>query len=301
MSSRYLHTLPDSHRLSAKILGISVVITLTFAAVEAIAGYLSASLALMSDAGHMLTDSTALGLSAVAALIAMKPVTARMSYGYGRAEVIAALINGALMLVVVTSIVIAAINRIQNPIEIHGGAVVGVASIGLSVNLLVAYLLSRDKASLNTRAALLRVMADLLGSVAAVLSGVIILLTGWMTIDPILSLVISVLILFSTYRLLQETLRVVMEAVPRHIELDQVDRTMLSVDGIIAIQDLHIWTLSSNQVALSAHVVIDSMQRWETILPAVETLLGEKFNIEHTTIQPVIKHDKESVPVMKSA
>ncbi len=272
---------------SAKLLAVSLLITLGFAAVEAVAGYLSGSLALMSDAGHMLTDSTALALGAIAAWIAKKPMSKRMSYGYGRAEVLAALINGLLMLGVIAGIVYAAIGRLQQPTEVHGGTVTLVASLGLLINVLVAYILSRDAHSLNTRAALLHVLGDLLGSVAALVSGIIIVLTGWMRIDPILSLGISLLILYSTFGLLRESLRVVMEGVPHHIKLEEVRKEIAGTRGVVSIDDLHIWNVSSEQIALSAHIRVENLDQWHTILNHIHERLHHHFRIDHITIQPI--------------
>ena len=284
---------------SAKLLSISLIVTLGFAGVEAIAGYLSGSLALMSDAGHMLTDSMSLALGATAAWIANRPMTGRMSYGYGRAEVLAALTNGLLMLGVVAGIVYAAIGRFQNPPPVQGGTVILVAVLGLLINVLVAYILSRDAKSLNTRAALLHVFGDLLGSVAALVSGIVIVLTGWMLIDPILSLAISTLILYSTYGLLKESFRVVMEGVPSHLKLDNIHSEILDTKGVVSIEDLHIWTLASNQTVLSAHIRIEDLNQWHVILGQLHDRLHHHFSIDHITIQPmsikgvVIYHEAE--------
>jgi cobalt-zinc-cadmium efflux system protein len=272
---------------SAKLLSISLVITLGFAGVEALAGYLSGSLTLMSDAGHMLTDSMSLALGATAAWIANRPMTGRMSYGYGRAEVLAALTNGLLMLGVIAGIVYAAIGRFQNLPPVRGGTVVLVAGLGLVINVLVAYILSRDAKSLNTRAALLHVFGDLLGSVAALVSGIVIVLTGWMLIDPILALVISTLILYSTYGLLKESFRVVMEGVPSHLNLDHIRSEILDAKGVISIEDLHVWTLASNQTVLSAHIRIEDLSQWHVILGQLHERLHHHFGIDHITIQPI--------------
>lgn len=263
-----------------------MIITLGFAFVEVIAGYLSGSLALMSDAGHMLTDSTSLALGAIAAWIANKPMTRKLTYGFGRAEVLAALINSVLMLVVIAGIVYAAIGRFQAPSHVEGGTVTLVALVGLIINIVVAFILSRDSHNLNTRAALLHVIGDLLGSVAAMASGIVIIFTGWMLIDPILSVGISVLILYSTIHMLGETLRVIMEGVPNHLQLDVIRNSIAQTQGVSSIEDLHIWMVSSRQTALSAHVIIEDFNHWHALLDELHEKLHHDFNIDHITIQP---------------
>lgn len=264
----------------------SLVITIGFAVIEAIGGWWSSSLALLSDAGHMLTDATALGLAVFAMWIAKQPPSARHSYGLVRAEVVAALVNGLFMLVIVAGISINAIERVRNPQPVMGGTVMVIAAIGLIVNIIVAVILHRSEKTLNTHAALLHVMGDLLGSVTALLAGIIIYFTGWMPIDPILSLVICALILYSSMGLLREVLHVIMEGVPRYIDLPEVGQAMAAVNDVESVHDLHIWTLSSGMVALSAHVVISDMGQWEGILAALRTLLHDQYAIDHVTLQP---------------
>ena len=264
----------------------SLGLTLGFAALEAVAGWWSGSLALTGDAGHMLTDSTALGLAAFAAWLAARPPSPRHSYGLGRAEVLAALFNGLFMLAVVIAIVIAAVERVRDPQPVAGGVVMAVAAVGLGVNVGVIYLLSRGEQTLNTRGALLHVLGDLLGSVAALIAGAVVHFTGWTPIDPLLSVAICVLILISSLRLLREVLHVIMEGVPAHLDLAAVGRAMAGVAGVDSVHDLHIWTLSSGRVALSAHLVVERMDEWDGVLTAERTLLAERFGIDHATLQP---------------
>lgn len=265
----------------------ALVVTLAFAVVEAGTGWWAGSLALLGDAGHMVSDTAALGLAALAAWMARQPATRRHSYGLGRAEVIAALINGVFMLLVVAGIVVEAINRLRVPEAVRGPAVMIVGGGGLVVNILVAVLLSRGEKTLNTRAALLHVMGDLLGSIAAVLSGAVVTFTGWTPIDPILSLFICSLILVSSLRLVREALNVIMEGVPAHLDLEQVGRAMAGADKrILSVHDLHIWSVSSGTIALSAHVVVDDMRRWDEILNHTRSLLHDRFDIDHVTLQP---------------
>jgi len=263
----------------------ALLLTLGFSAVEFIGGLWAGSLALVADAGHMLTDSSALGLAALAAWMAARPASNRRTWGYGRAEVLAALVNGAVMLVLVASIAWHAIERFQQPREVQGVAVMGVALLGLGVNLLVFWILSRGQRNINVRGAMLHVLGDLLGSVAALASGVVIVLTGWTPIDPILSLVICVLIVIAAVRLLGDAAQVVMEGVPGHLDVEAVRLTMSSVAGVHGIHDLHIWQVSGRRVALSAHVVVTDLQRWPATLEHLNRALLERHGIDHPTLQ----------------
>ena len=274
-----------AHPTGNHLLG-ALLFTLAFAVVEAFAGWWSGSLALLGDAGHMVSDATSLGLAAFAAWVAKRPPSARHSYGLGRAEVIAALVNSIFMLAVVPAIVVAAIQRLQTPHPVAGGVVIGVAALGLLVNIIVAWRLSHGEKTLNTRAALLHVLGDLLGSVAALIAGVVIYFTGWTAIDPILSLVICALILFSGFNLLREALHVLMEGVPASLDLPEVGLAMARTPGVGSVHDLHIWALSSGTVMLSAHIVIKDMARWQEVLGALKELLHDRYNIEHITLQP---------------
>ena len=258
-------------------LGWALIFTLGFALVEAVGGWWSGSLALLSDAGHMVTDSFSLGLAAFAAWIARRPPSTRHTYGYVRAEIIAALINGLLMLGVVLFIVIEAVQRLRAPQPVAGGWVMAIAAIGLGVNVVVAWVLSHGGEGLNTRAALLHVLGDLLGSVAALLAGGIIYFTGWMPADPILSLVVVALILMSTIRLLKEALHVLMEGVPPSLNLEEVGQAMARVPGVSSVHDLHIWMLASGRVALSAHVDLPDLGAWPGILAETRQMLHDRL------------------------
>jgi cobalt-zinc-cadmium efflux system protein len=270
-----------------RVLWIALLLTLGFAAVEAIAGKLAGSLALLGDAGHMVSDGVALGLAAVAAWIAKRPPSRIHSYGLGRTEVVAALANGVIMLLVVAGIVIEAIERFRTPQPVQGMTVAAVAFAGLVLNILVAVVLSRGEQNLNTRAALLHVMGDLLGSVAALVAGGVIAVTGWTPIDPILSIFICGLIVYSSVRLVREALHVIMEGVPPHLDLAEVGRAMAEADPLVrSVHDLHIWTLSSGTIALSAHLVVDDLAGWDRLLQAQQQMLRERFGIDHVTLQP---------------
>lgn len=260
--------------------------TLGFALVEAVTGWWSGSLALISDAGHMLTDSTALGLAALAAWLARKPPSGRHTYGLVRLEVLAALLNSLLMFGLIVYIAVEALRRFAEPHTVQGGVVAVVAILGLAVNLGVAWQLSRGDKTLNTRAAIMHVMGDILGSVAALTAGVVIYFTGWMAIDPLLSLLVSGLIMVSAWRLLSEAIHVLLEAVPGHIRLEAVSTDLASIEGVAAVHDLHVWTLSSGQVALSAHLDVRALADWPGILCEARRRLSGQHGIGHVTLQP---------------
>lgn len=266
----------------------ALLLTLGFAVGEVAAGFWSGSLALLGDAGHMLTDSASLGLAAVAAWLAKRPPSSRHTYGLGRVETLAALANVVFMALVVAGISAAAVRRLLEPVAIHGEAVTLVAMIGLCVNAGVAWLLMQGEQTMNTRGALLHVLGDLFGSVAALVAGAVIWRTGWTPIDPLLSLLICVLILASSLRLLREVLLALLEGVPAHLSVEAIGRQLAGVSGVRSVHDLHVWTLSSNRIALSAHLVVDSFDAWSTVLPASRDLLQGQ-GIEHITLQPEIQ------------
>ena len=282
------HAHPHPHATGNGTLLVALLLTLAFAAVEALAGWWSGSLALMSDAAHMLTDSSALALAAAAAWLARRPPSMRHSYGLARAEVLAALANSLLMLVLIGFIAREAIERIGEPRDIAGGAVVGVATLGLAVNLVVAWVLSRGEHTLNTRAALLHVLGDALGSLAAIAAGVVVVATGWTPIDPLLSLLVAALILVSALRLLREALHVLMEGVPLNLRLETVGRDLAALEGVTRVHDLHVWTLSSGSIALSAHLEIRRLADWPAILDAAQQTLDARHGVRHVTLQPEV-------------
>lgn len=263
----------------------ALLLTLAFAAVEALTGFWSGSLALLGDAGHMVTDSASLALAAFAARLAQRPPTRRHTYGYGRVETLAALFNVLFMVLVVVGISVAAVARILEPAAVNGEAVTLVAALGLFLNIAVAWLLMHGEQTMNTRGALLHVLGDLLGSVAALVSGAVVLWTGWTTADPLLSLLICALMLASSLRLLREVLQALMEGVPPSLSTEHVGRLLASVAGVASVHDLHIWTLSSRRIALSAHLIVESLEQWPTILAASRHTLADQ-GITHVTLQP---------------
>ena len=260
-------------------------LTLLFALIEVAAGVHANSLALISDAGHMVTDAASLGLALLAQIIARRPPSARHSFGFVRAEALAAFVNGMAMLAVVGWIMYEAVQRFANPEPVQGLTVMVVAAIGLSINLVVAWVLSHDKDSLNTRAALVHVMGDLLGSVAAIIAGTVIYFTGWMPIDPLLSVLVVLLILKSTFGVLRDSYHFLMEGVPSHIDYNKVGEDIAAVDGVMSVHDLHVWDMSPGQPALIGHVEINRLEDWPDILSRLKAMLLERHGIDHITLQ----------------
>ena len=292
----HAHEHSHHHSAAGKALGIALILTLGFSVVELIAGWRAGSLALMADAGHMVTDGAALGLSAFAAWLASLPPSRRHTYGLGKAELLAALINALSMLVVVFFIGWEAWQRLQSPGLIDGATVGVVALIGLVINLAVAWILSRGEQNLNVRAALLHVMGDALGSVAAIVAGGVIYFTGWTPIDPLLSLLIGGLILSSSVRLLKEALHGTLDGVPAHIDLDDLGRRLAGVPGVREVHDLHVWPIGAERLALSAHVRLENLAGWPQILDQLSEI-AEHQGIEHVTFQPESIRSIQAEPV----
>ena len=271
---------------SGGALKLATALTFAFAIVEALGGWWTGSLALLSDAGHMFTDGLALAFAALAAWMARRPPSQRHSYGLGRAEIIAAFVNASAMLAIIVVLSYEAMTRLREPGEVNGGVAALVAAFGLAVNLGVMRWLSPHHHDLNARAARLHVIGDALGSVAALVSGAVIALTGWTRIDPIASLLICVLIAVSSVRLIRESLHALMEGVPQGLSVDSIGSEMARVGGVLSVHDLHVWTLSGSRTALSAHVVVHSLGHWDRTLAALQERLQEKFGIDHVTLQP---------------
>lgn len=267
-------------------LWLATALTLGYAGVEAGVGWWAGSLALVADAGHMLNDAAALALAAVAAWLARRPTSSRHSYGLGRAEFLAALVNSVGLLALVAWLAVSAVQRLHEPQPVSGVAVSWAAAIGLGINIVVAWLFSQSHQNLNIRVALLHVIGDLLGSMAALLAGIVIAFTGWTPIDPLLSLGIGGLVLFSSVRLLREALRGLMEGTPLALAPEAVGQALAAVPGVASVHDLHIWSVAPEQIMLTAHVVVRDLQQWETVLDACHRLLHDRFDIEHATLQP---------------
>ncbi|MFI4967501.1 MAG: cation diffusion facilitator family transporter [Gammaproteobacteria bacterium] len=261
-------------------------LTLGFALVEALAGWRAHSLALLGDAGHMATDGIALGIAAVAAIMAERPASARHSYGLGRVEVMAAVGNTLFMLLIVASLVVGAVERLRHPPMVEAPLVMLMGGLGVGLNLLIYRVLESGERSLNLRASLLHVLGDMLGSAAAFLAGLIVWWSGWQAADPLLSLFIGVLILLSSLKLLGDAAHVLLEGVPSGMDLTEIGRGMAAVDGVGSVHDLHVWSVSSGEVALSAHVVIEEMGQWEAVYRGLCDHLHDSYGIGHITLQP---------------
>ena len=261
-------------------------ITAVFMVVELVGGWLANSLALTADAGHMLSDVAALGLSAFALWFARRPATPGKTYGYLRIEILAALVNGATLIIIAAVIMWQAYVRFREPQDVQGLLMLAVASGGLIVNVAAAMLLhSSAGLNLNLRGAYLHVLGDLLGSVGAITAAVVILATGWMPADPLISVIVALLILVGAWRLVRESVDVLLEAVPRHIDIEAVHRAIMNIPGVEAVHDLHIWTLTSGYLAMSGHAVIQDPARHRETIGDVHDVMHREFGISHVTVQ----------------
>jgi cobalt-zinc-cadmium efflux system protein len=253
---------------------------------EVAGGLWTNSLALLADAGHMLSDAAALGLSLFALWIAERPPDARRTYGYYRMEILAALVNGAALVAVAALVLLEAYGRWRQPPEVLGGAMMAIALGGLAVNLISLKILGGgSRESLNVRGAWLHVLSDTLGSVGAILAGALIWAFAWNWADPLISAVIAALIVYSSWRLLAESVSVLMESAPRGIDVDQVRDALAAVPGVESVHDLHVWTITSGMDSLSAHLVVGDGRAATAVLLEVRRLLAGAFGIHHVTIQ----------------
>jgi cobalt-zinc-cadmium efflux system protein len=276
----------DHGRAPRRSLAIVFVLITGFMVVEVAGGLLTGSLALLADAGHMLSDSASLGLALFAAWLAGRPPTPNRSFGYKRAEILAALANGVTLVAVSVWIFFEAYRRLQEPPEILGGWMLAVAVVGLVVNLVGAFILSRSGGeSLNVQGALRHVIADVLGSVGAIVAALIILLTGWRYADPLISVLIALLILGSSWKLLRDSVSILLEQAPRGLDVNEVGERMVAVPGVEEVHDLHVWTITSGFPALSAHVLVSGDEDCHERRRELEKVLYSDFGIEHTTLQ----------------
>ncbi len=286
-STPCVHVNGDRSSAGPPLARLTVVFGLTavFMVVEAIGGWLSGSLALLADAGHMLTDVGALGLTLLTAWIARRPADQTKTYGYLRWEILAALVNGAVLFGLAAWVVVEAIGRINHPEPIQGRIFFAIATAGLLVNAVALYLLhGHHEGHLNTRGAYLHILGDLLGSVGAVTAAVIVLLTGWTLADPIVSVVLSLLILVGAWRLVRESTDILLEAVPGHISLPEVERRIAALPGVVAVHDLHVWTVANGIIAMSGHAVVPDLTSHPAVLASIRTTLAE-LGIHHVTVQ----------------
>jgi cobalt-zinc-cadmium efflux system protein len=270
---------------STRALRIALGLTLAVLVAEIVGGFLSNSLALLADAGHVLTDAGALALSLFVAWFSRQPVTAEKTYGYLRWEILAALINGATLLGISAWVVIEAVARFRAPEPIGGSMMLVVATIGLLANVGAALLLHPlGKSSMNVRGAYLHVLGDLLASVGTIVAAVVIALTGWLAADPIASLLTTALIVRGAWSLVRESVDVLLESTPRHIALGDVRAKLEGIPGVESVHDLHVWTVTSGVVALSAHAIVRDVNRQQQVLESAGDLMG-KMGINHCTVQ----------------
>ncbi len=284
-----------SHANHHHALNAAFWLTAVFAVVELVGGFMANSLALMADAGHMVSDVAALGLAMFAGRIAKRPAHGKMTYGYGRAKVLAAQVNGLMLWFLSGWIVWEAVGRLADPPDVQGGMVLWIAVVGLMINLIIMRWLHGSH-DINTRAAYWHVLGDALGSVAAIIAGVVILLTGWMPIDPLLSFLVAGILSWGGWRLVSETTLELMEAVPQELDVTAITQDMQSAEGVVGIHHVHLWRLPAGKLAMSAHIQIDDMEHWTALLPALVVMLNQ-YNIEHATLQPEVTGSSAACPV----
>lgn len=289
---------PTGERVNRRPFVIALIITGTFLIVEVIGGLLTNSLALLADAGHMATDVAALALALFAIWLAKRPATAERSYGFYRAEVLAALLNAATLVAISIYIFWEAFNRIGEPPEVDSGPMLLVAIAGLGANAASAWVLMRGgghQDNLNVRGAFLHVVGDMLGSVGAIVAALVMLSTGWYLADPILSAGIGLLILWSSWRLLRESVEVLLESTPKDIDTTEVLTAISQTDGVAGVHDLHIWTVTSGMIAMSGHVEVTNQRAWHDTLVDLTVKLRTQFGIAHVTLQPEDAGDEAGV------
>jgi len=280
-----MHVHADS-RADRGILAVSLGLLLVFMVVEVVLGIVASSLALLADAGHMLTDASALGLALFAAWVASLPARGRWTFGFARAEILAAQANGITLVVIGVLIVFSAIRRLVDPPEVEAGIVTVVAVVGIAVNLVVLALMARaQRQSLNVRGAYLHIATDLAAFVGTALAGILILATGWNRFDPIASLFVAGLMFAASITLLRESGRIFLEGAPSSAPPGDVGRALVEHDGVVEAHDLHVWTVTDGFPALSAHVLVEPGADCHRIRLELERMLAERFGLEHTTLQ----------------
>jgi cobalt-zinc-cadmium efflux system protein len=282
------HDHPHAHsdpRDQVRRLRLALAITATFLVAEVVGGILSNSLALLADAGHMLTDVAAIALSLFVAWFSRQPHDPRRTFGYLRWEILAAFLNGATLLLVSAWIAIEAVLRLRQPEAVEGGLMLAVAVAGAIANIAAAFVLHpASEASLNLRGAYLHVVGDLLGSVATVVAALLVRYTGWLIADPIASILVTLLIVRGAWRLVRESVDVLLESTPAHISLGSVRKQLEAIPGIESVHDLHVWTVTSNVVAMSVHAIVREPERHQHVLEHVHDAML-LFGIQHVTVQ----------------
>lgn len=296
--NQHNHHHADPRQLNRRRLLVVLVLALSYAGIEFVGGILTGSLALLADSLHMVSDVAALALSLLATWMASRPANQRRTFGNSRAEILAALANGLGLAVVAVFISVHAVERLIAPQDVHGGGVMVVAVGGLLINLVSLYILEAGRGdSMNMRGAWLHVASDALASVGVIIAGAGIWAFGWIWLDPVVSIIVALLVLASAWNLVREALDVLMEAVPGHLDPEEIRDQLLDITGVSALHCLHVWTIGSTEISLSSHLVVDSERDTELLLREVRERLAQRFEIEHTTIQiEVSENGSESDP-----
>ena len=282
MSHEHSHGAVESRRA----LAVALALTASYTVVEVVGGLFAGSLALLADAVHMLSDNVALAVALVALWLATKPATPERSYGFKRAEVLAALANGVMLVALAIWIFVEAARRLRDPGEVLGSWMLAIALVGLAVNAAAGLVLSRARRdSINVEAAFRHVFADLLGSLGVAIAAVVILATGWVEADPVVSILIGLLVLASAWSILRDSTEILLESTPRGIDADALGRRLASAQGVVEVHDLHVWTITSGFPALSAHILVLPGEDCHGRRRELERLLHDEFGIEHTTLQ----------------
>ena len=277
---------PPDRSANKRALKLTLGLTSAFTVAEVAGGVLTGSLALLADAGHMLSDDFSLGLALFAIWLAERPPTPRRSFGYQRAEVLAALANGVSLVLISLWIFYEAYHRLQDPPEVLGGPMLAVALLGLAVNVAGAYILAGGRGeSLNVSAAFRHVLADLAGSVGVIVAALIVIATGWREADPLIGALIGVLVLGSSWGVLRDSLRILLEQAPPGVEPREIGEAMAAAPGVVDVHDLHVWTVTSGFPALAAHVLVTEEADCHERRRALEAMIAERFQIGHTTLQ----------------
>ena len=283
MGHEHDHGARSDHR---RALVAALALTASFTVVEIVGGFITGSLAVLADAVHMLSDNVSLALALAAVWLAARPATAGRTYGYKRAEVLAALANGVTLVALAIWIFVEAIRRLESPETVLAGWMLAIACVGAGVNLAAGAILHRGRAgSLNIEAAFRHVLADLLGSIGVAVAAVVVLATGWLQADALVSMLIGVLVLASSWSILRDATAILLEAAPKGIEVEVVGRRLARAPGVVEVHDLHIWTITSGFPALSAHVLVGRDEDCHLRRRELEALLGDEFGIAHTTLQ----------------
>jgi cobalt-zinc-cadmium efflux system protein len=286
---------------SRRALGLVLVLTVAYTGIEIAGGFLTGSLALLADAGHMLGDSAALALALGAAWLASRPATPERSYGFRRAEILAALANGLALVAIAIWVFVEAIRRFDDPPRILGGWMLLVAAVGLTVNLAAAGILARAaEENLNVQAALRHVFADIAASAGVAMAALVILTTGWRQADPIAGLAIALLILASSWTILRDSIAILLEATPAGIDAQEVGRRMAEAEGVVEVHDLHIWTITSGFPALSAHVLVRRGDDCHARRRELQQLLAREFGLEHSTLQVEHAGEREGLKITQA-